>query len=167
MKVVTVAAQQQLQFAAPPLRVVESVALPATTTALATTHPHKGVSTATAGVEENRSAEILTKVEGGFFIDSHTSLHAWHVGRACVKVQIPLSHPRPPAPCNLPRVTRFLLTPLVGYEADQVKHLRQVYVDSQEVAVDSYYPPRTNSWGLNTTCRQAKVGCRQVEAIYR
>ncbi|MQM12907.1 hypothetical protein Taro_045829 [Colocasia esculenta] len=53
----------------------------------------------------------------------------------------------------------FLLTPLVGHETDQV------YVESQEVAVDSYCPPRTNSWGLNTACRQAKVGCRQVEAI--
>ncbi|MQL74347.1 hypothetical protein Taro_006706 [Colocasia esculenta] len=39
----------------------------------------------------------------------------------------------------------FLLTPLVGHETDQVKHLRQVYADSQEVAVDSYCSPRTNS----------------------
>ncbi|MQM16559.1 hypothetical protein Taro_049517 [Colocasia esculenta] len=41
-------------------------------------------------------------------------------------------------------------------------HHRLVYVDSLEVVVDSYYPPRTNSWDLNTICRQTRVGCRQV-----
>ncbi|MQL79296.1 hypothetical protein Taro_011733 [Colocasia esculenta] len=63
--------------------------------------------------------------------------------------------------------TRFMLTPLVGHETDQVKHLRHVYVDSQEVVVDSYCPPRTNLWGLNTVCRQIRVGCRQMKTICR
>ncbi|MQL94687.1 hypothetical protein Taro_027348 [Colocasia esculenta] len=62
---------------------------------------------------------------------------------------------------------RFLLTPLVRHETDHVKHIRQVYVDSQEVAIDSYCPPRTNSWDLNVICRQTRVGCRQLRNICR
>ncbi|MQM13665.1 hypothetical protein Taro_046591 [Colocasia esculenta] len=60
----------------------------------------------------------------------------------------------------------FLLTPLAGHETDQVKHLRQMYVDSQEVAVDSYCPPRTNSWDLNTICRQVRNICRHILLVF-